>query len=287
MSNLALRLIFAAVAIPVVFFCLWWADWTRVALMVFLGAVGAWEWSRMVSKMYLGPNIAILAPLSAAALTLGWVFTSGHFFGLPPVPGLIGFIALIVVCLYIAIAFAKVNIENLFPWFLMQLGAPMYLGLWGGLSVLILGSGHGVEHSYKFILVMTAMWGCDTFAYFVGKFLTNRFIFGRHLMAPQISPKKTWEGAIGGTLFTMGWVAFWAIPVFEYSWYKGLVLGFVLAIAGQAGDLLMSALKRWSGTKDASQIFVGHGGVLDRGDSFYLAAPMLVLLSEFFNGILS
>ncbi|HOG69143.1 MAG TPA: phosphatidate cytidylyltransferase, partial [Fibrobacteraceae bacterium] len=71
MSNLAQRLIFAAVAIPVVFFCLWWADWTRISLMVFLGAVGAWEWSRMVSKIYSGPSMQIFAPLSAAALTLG------------------------------------------------------------------------------------------------------------------------------------------------------------------------------------------------------------------------
>lgn len=285
MSNLAQRLIFAAIAIPVVFFCLWWADWTRISLMVFIGAVGAWEWSRMVSKMYQGPNMALIAPLSAALLTLGWVFTSGNFFGLPPVSGLIGLVVLVVVCLYIAIAFAKVEIEHLFPWFIMQLAAPLYLGLWGGLSILILGSGHGLEFSYKFILVMTAMWGCDTVAYFVGKFLTNRFIFGHHLMAPQISPKKTWEGSIGGTLFTVIWVAFWSIPVFNYSWCKGLVLGFILAIAGQSGDLLMSALKRWSGTKDASQIFMGHGGVLDRGDSFYLAAPILVLLSDFFNRI--
>lgn len=61
----------------------------------------------------------------------------------------------------------------------------------------------------------------------------------------------------------------------------GLALGFLIAMAGQAGDLLMSALKRWSGTKDSGTIFVGHGGVLDRFDSFFLAAPTLVLLMEF------
>src|SRR5574344_1998473 len=287
MSNLTVRILFAVIAIPVVFFCLWFGDVTRLLLMCFIGGAGAWEWARMVSKMYKGPDMRAVAPVTTVLLTLGWIFQSGKFFGLPAVPGLEGLVLLAVVAAYIAIAYAKVETEHLFPWWLLQIGAPAYLGLWGGLNIFLLGSGHGLEHSYKFILVMTAMWGCDTFAYFVGKFLTNRFIFGRHLMAPQISPKKTWEGAIGGTIVTMGWVAFWAIPVFQYSWYKGLVLGLVLAIAGQAGDLLMSALKRWSGTKDASQIFVGHGGVLDRGDSFYLAAPMLVLLSEFFNGILS
>ena len=285
MSNLTQRLIFAAVAIPVVFFCLWWADWTRITLMVLLGAIGAWEWSRMVSKKYNGPNMSIVAPFSAIVLTLGWAFSSGRFFNLPPVAGLLGFLVMIIVALYMFIAFAKVHIDELFPWFVMQLSAPLYLGLWGGLSLLILGSGHGLEHSFKFILVMTTMWAGDSVAYFVGKFLTNNFFIGHHLMAPQISPKKTWEGAVSGTVFSMFWVAVWSPLVFEFSWLKGLALGLILAIAGQSGDLLMSSLKRWSATKDASQVFFGHGGVLDRGDSFYLAAPTLVLLSHFYSGI--
>ena len=71
----------------------------------------------------------------------------------------------------------------------------------------------------------------------------------------------------------------------QFTWVTAIVLGFVLTVAGQAGDLLMSALKRWSGTKDSGNLFVGHGGVLDRCDSFYLAAPMLYLLLDFFKNI--
>ena len=221
----------------------------------------------------------VLAPFCSVLFTLAWIFESGKFFGLSPIHGLVGFVLLLVFTLYILVAFSKVAIDHLFPWMILQLGAPLYLGLWGSLNVFLLGSGSfSLVHSYKFILVMTAMWGCDSFAYFIGKAI------GKHKMAPEISPKKTWEGAVAGTVFSIIWAIIWAKSVFGLDICQGAILGFVLAVAGQIGDLLMSTLKRWSGTKDASQIFPGHGGVLDRGDSFFLAAPMVVLLFLFING---
>ena len=69
----------------------------------------------------------------------------------------------------------------------------------------------------------------------------------------------------------------------EIDLAKAIGLGVLVTVAGQVGDLLMSALKRWSGTKDSGNLFVGHGGVLDRCDSFYLAAPALYLLMDFFQ----
>jgi len=277
MSNLALRLIFAFAAMPVVFFLLWFGDYTRLGLLVFLGGAGAWEWSRMVSVMYKGPNMQVWAPASSVLLTLGWIANSGSF-GFGPIPGLIGILVSIVVMLYIGIAFAKVEVDHLFPWWALQLAAPLFIGLWGGMGTLMLGSGRGIEHSYQFVVVMTAMWACDSFAYFTGR------AFGKHKFAPTISPKKTWEGALGGTLACMGWVALWSQPVFKINWQLGLALGFVLAIAGQLGDLLMSALKRWSGIKDSSNLFPGHGGVLDRCDSYYLAAPITAMALVFLKG---
>lgn len=277
MSNLALRLLFAFAAMPVVFFLLWFGDYTRLGMLVFLGGAGAWEWARMVSVVYKGPSMLVVAPVSAVLLTLGWIVQSGNF-GVGPIPGLMGILAAAIILLYIAIAFAKVEVAHLFPWWGLQLGAPLFLGLWGGMGALMLGSGHGVQHSYQFLVVMTAMWACDSFAYFTGRAI------GKHKFAPAISPKKTWEGAVGGTLACMGWVALFARPVFSLSWQMGLGLGLVLAIAGQLGDLLMSALKRWSGIKDSSNIFPGHGGVLDRFDSYYLAAPMTTMMLVFLKG---
>ncbi len=279
MSNLTIRILFAVIAIPVTFLLLWLNDISRLALMCFLSGAGAWEWARMASKMYKGPSMQAIAPLAAVALILAWIFQSGRFFGISAVPHLVGIVFVCVFALYIVIAFSRVSIDHLFPWLSMQLGAPLYLGLWGGLDVYLLGSGNGsIEHSYKFILIMTAMWVCDTMAYFGGRLL------GKHHIAPEISPKKTWEGAVCGTLFAVGWVMFFAPSVFGLNFAMSAVLGLVLAIAGQVGDLLESTLKRWSGTKDASQIFPGHGGVLDRADSFFLSAPAVVLLMVFING---
>lgn len=287
MSNLAQRLITAFIAIPLVFGLLWFNDISRIALMCFLGGVGAWEWAGMARKMYQGPDMRAYSFVASFALTLAWALSKGGFFGLPAVPCVVGMTCVVIFAGYIGMAYSKVNIEVLFPWLVMHIAAPLYVGLWGGMNVLMMGNGQGLEHCYPFILVMTSMWLCDTVAYFFGKFVAGKGPFGRHLFAPSISPKKTWEGSVAGTVATVAWVAYWgsctsALSAFNVNidLVKGLVLGLLIAISGQAGDLLMSALKRWSGTKDSGNLFVGHGGVLDRCDSFYLTAPMLYILLD-------
>lgn len=260
--------------------------------MCFLAGVGAWEWAGMATKMYGGPNVRFLSFASSLALTLAWALAQGGHFGLPAVPYTVGMTAMIIFAIYIAVAYAKMDIEKLFPWLVMQMGAPLYVGLWGGMNILMMGNGQGLEHCYGFILVMTSVWMCDTVAYFFGKFVAGRGPFGRHLFAPSISPKKTWEGSIAGSVATVAWVAYWAncssaLSSFSVNmdWTKAIILGVIITIAGQAGDLLMSALKRWSGTKDSGNLFVGHGGVLDRCDSFLLAAPALWLLLDFMKNL--
>ena len=258
--------------------------------MCFLAGVGAWEWAGMACKMYKGPDTRYLSFASSLALTLAWALSKGDFFGLPAVPYIVGMTFLVIFAVYIGIAYAKVEIDHLFPWLVMQLGAPLYVGLWGGMNVLMMGNGQGLEHCYAFILVMTSVWMCDTVAYFFGKFAAGKGPFGRHPFAPSISPKKTWEGSIAGSIATIAWVAYWAPAALscfnvDIDIAKRIGLGVLLTVAGQAGDLLMSALKRWSGTKDSGNLFVGHGGVLDRCDSFYLAAPALYLLMDFFQKI--
>lgn len=283
MNNLTQRIITALIAIPTAFLLLWYNDFSRIGIMCFLAGVGAWEWAIMAKKMYSGPDVRYLSFASSFALTLAWAFSKGSFFGLPILSSVVSLTFVAIFALYIGVAYAKVKIDILFPWLVMQLGAPLYVGLWGGMNVLMLGSGHGLRHCYAFILVMTSMWICDTAAYFFGKFVAGKGPFGRHLFAPTISPKKTWEGSVAGTIVAVAWVAFFApVALADFSVNldlpKCIALGIALAVAGQAGDLLMSALKRWSGTKDSGNLFVGHGGVLDRCDSFYLAAPVLYLL---------
>jgi phosphatidate cytidylyltransferase len=277
MSNLATRCIFAFTAMPIVAFLLWFGDYTRLAFVLVLNIVASYEWAKMVSAVYsAGPVkfINVLSPVCAVALTLPWLASDTAFYMLP--------VLAIVILLYIAAAFAWMDVENLFPWLALQIMAPLYIGLWGGMSLKLFQFGQGWEECSKFLVVMTTLWACDSAAYFAGKF------FGKRKFSPKISPKKTWEGAIGGTLFAIFWFWIWTksgfgYAVFDVPFAAAAGLAFAIAVAGQLGDLLISALKRWSGIKDSGGILPGHGGALDRADSFYLAMPIATILLSYIS----
>lgn len=127
---------------------------------------------------------------------------------------------------------------------------------------------------FGFVLVLLLMvWGNDTFAYFGGK------SFGKHLMAPHLSPKKTWEGFASGFIGAgVGlWLAIWMGPLQAYSFLELALLPVLVSIIGPIGDLAISKMKRASGVKDTSTLLPGHGGVLDRFDSILLASPVVYI----------
>ena len=139
---------------------------------------------------------------------------------------------------------------------------------------------------YMLLAVFVLLWMNDTAAYCVGS-LTAKLPKGNHKMAPYISPKKSWEGLIGGALFTIGT----AILLAHLGWMDELYgscfpaelyliaagFGVVAVIGGTLGDLMESLLKRSLGVKDSGRFLPGHGGVLDRFDSILLAVPMLII----------
>ncbi len=111
--------------------------------------------------------------------------------------------------------------------------------------------------------------GTDIFAYFAGIF------FGQHALCPQISPKKTVEGAIGGLIASTILCFLFGIIFVKGLGAKGLIIGLLGSVAAQLGDLTASAFKRKFGIKDYSNIIPGHGGFLDRFDSLLFAAPFV------------
>ena len=120
---------------------------------------------------------------------------------------------------------------------------------------------------YLLFMCLT-VWASDSVAMYTGKLL------GRHRLAITLSPGKTWEGTIGGTLggvVTAGLVVPFLAP--QLLLWQGVVLGFVITLAAQIGDLGESMLKRYTGVKDSSGLIPGHGGGLDRIDSMLFAAP--------------
>lgn len=118
------------------------------------------------------------------------------------------------------------------------------------------------------LILLLSIWASDTFAYIIGKNL------GKHPLAPRISPKKTVEGLIGSVLGSL-LVITAAYQLLGFSIPGALVVGAAMGLLGQAGDLLESACKRVFNTKDSSSLIPGHGGLLDRIDSFIFTAPFL------------
>lgn len=126
----------------------------------------------------------------------------------------------------------------------------------------------------------------DTGAYFVG------ILFGKHKMNPRISPKKTWEGFVGGIVVSMIcsllWALLWSIggkpilPILDHThWYWVLIGSILLPIMGDVGDFVFSAIKRHFGVKDFSNLIPGHGGILDRIDSVIFASALVAALVAF------
>ncbi|GIP33103.1 phosphatidate cytidylyltransferase [Paenibacillus sp. J2TS4] len=124
------------------------------------------------------------------------------------------------------------------------------------------------------LLIFVCIWASDSGAYFAGR------AFGKRLLWPTISPNKTIEGALGGIVLAI-------IAALCFSWAKpellplgnAIYLGAVIAVVGQLGDLIQSAYKRVKGIKDTGNILPGHGGVLDRVDSWLIVFPFVHLLS--------
>jgi phosphatidate cytidylyltransferase len=145
-----------------------------------------------------------------------------------------------------------------------------YVPFLGGFVALLLAEADGEQAIVTFILVTIAS---DIGGYAVG------VLFGKHPMAPVISPKKSWEGFAGSTFFCVltGWAT--VVYLFDGRWWVGVLLGVIAVVAATMGDLCESVIKRDLGIKDMSQIIPGHGGLMDRLDSLLAtAAPTWLVL---------
>jgi phosphatidate cytidylyltransferase len=130
-------------------------------------------------------------------------------------------------------------------------------------------------NSNVLLFALFLIWSSDTLAYFAGR------AFGKRALAPELSPKKTIEGAIGGVAGTLI-VAYFLNPyTADVSTAHGLAIGLAVSICAPLGDLVASALKREAGIKDSGIFLPGHGGALDRLDSFIIAAPVALLIHSY------
>ena len=133
---------------------------------------------------------------------------------------------------------------------------------------------------YIYFLPFIISWMTDTFAYFTGMLL------GKHKLIPAVSPKKTVEGAVGGTLFAIGFTVLYGFVVGKISgaapnYLALIIVSLLVSILSQCGDLIMSLIKRKFEIKDYGKLFPGHGGVLDRFDSIIVTSACIYFLTNF------
>jgi phosphatidate cytidylyltransferase len=245
------------------------------ALIAFVVVFAAWEWARLLKVGGVGPIIyALVAAVALVASTkLGTEVN--------PPRSLFQAAAIFWVLAGPFVLLRKPALaQGAWRLFLLLAGIVVFAACW---HALVAARAKGVSFVLSLLLVV---WLADIGAYFAGK------AFGRHKLAPAISPGKTWEGAIGGWLAVVI-VAALAISVraFEPTLYSALLerlgaVGAVIALTvlvvfSVIGDLFESMLKRQAGVKDSSGLLPGHGGVLDRIDALLPVLPLAMLLLHF------
>ncbi len=148
----------------------------------------------------------------------------------------------------------------------------------GGAAYIVLGflAFFGVRQVGAMAWLLTVIWSTDTAAYEIGR------RWGKHKLAPEISPHKTWEGAVTGLVVgsILGMIA--ALITTDAGWFAAFIVSLFISGVGQIGDLVESKVKRLAGVKDSGNLLPGHGGILDRFDSLLLASMFMFFLGRLF-----
>lgn len=265
------RVLTALVLIPIVLLLVflgpWW-HWLFTLAVAVVSALATWELMEMAAKV--GANPPRVATLVAVCLLF-----LGSFLWPDLQMTLLGLlsIALILYC-----TFAH-PVEQM----LEDATTSVFCLFYTGATLMAIPALHEQPNGPSLVVfLLCAVWAGDITALYVGK------SFGRHKLAPKLSPNKSWEGAIGsvaGSLLVTGillglahyLLSSWDSAALSYPeeiWFW-LLLAVVVNVAAQVGDLAESALKRSAGVKDSGNLLPGHGGMLDRIDALLIAAPIL------------
>jgi phosphatidate cytidylyltransferase len=276
-SSLAQRIGSAAILLPSTIAVIWWSPWSTVAAVVVLIIVGLLEIYGAFTHTGYHPQrwVGLVMALAVAA-----AIYADHVLGLHLTPAVIA----CSVMAGLVLMLPHHDRKGVLADWALTIGGALYMGaLTSHIALMRLfetplepsllrdaGLASGAGWLY---LICAVTWLQDTLAYFVGK------SYGRHKMTPSLSPKKTWEGAAGGMAGAiLGGVLAILICGLPAPLWVGVVLGIAGGVIGPLGDLAESMIKRQAGLKDAGHLIPGHGGLLDRIDSFMFTAPALYYL---------
>ncbi len=265
------RIIVALVAIPLIIAAVLYGGYFFLAFILGIGILGFHEYANMLKEK--GSSVQkYLGGFAVAALILNAYFNvilTGQLFTLATV----------------LILLAGLRWKSGSP--IADIGGTLfgtaYIGLFLASLIEIREFYNYSDLTYAnggwlIIGMFASIWACDSGAFFLG------IAFGKNKLYPKVSPKKSWEGALAGFVFSL-----LAMVVVKYffldflSWGLAMAIGVTIGIIGQAGDFVESLIKRDSGVKDSSTLIPGHGGVLDRFDSLLFSAPVVYLILLFFG----
>ncbi len=231
------------------------------AFVYLIASIAIYELMRM-------KKIARYSVASVITLLLMWtlMYSQGMFwdYDLPVTKSELTLLAVLILLSYTVLVKNRFTFDDV--GFLLL--SAIYIGM--GFYYLIVTREAGLQFIFYALFVV---WATDTGAYIFGR------LFGKHKLWPQISPKKTIEGSVGGVVLAciVAYI-FHMIEPFTHSLFTVLLVTILISIAGQIGDLVESALKRHYAVKDSGKILPGHGGVLDRFDSLIFMLPILHLI---------
>ena len=280
MNNLAKRVLVGLIGIPVVVAIIWLGGHVFNATIMLLSWLALREFYDLAESKHATANRSVayvwsvvVQAVVAAATTISWPWWNDTWLMLIMGAFVLGTMITLVAELWrdrenailntsvtvMGVAYVTVSMSALMIMHAMPVSA------FGDITAF------GSNGAALVFTTFVSVWSADTVAYFVG------LAIGKHKLFPRVSPKKSWEGAIGGGLGAM--VAFaamasWAMP--SYPMPLAVIAGLIVGIAGPIGDLMESLLKRDAAIKDSSTVIPGHGGVLDRFDSMLLVAPLML-----------
>jgi phosphatidate cytidylyltransferase len=252
-----MRIITAIIGIPAMLVCAWQGGLLFLLFVFLVVLAGSFEFHKLVAKCGCKNPLLLLV--------LGALIFPTAFFAYPRLLGALFFCYLLFCYLYYLYYFGSFTPVDLG----LTILAVLYVSC--GFSHLLLL--RQLDQGFWLVFyVFAIVWATDTGAYFTG------INWGKHKLAPGISPHKTWEGFAGGVLGSMA-AALLLTGLADLELGRILVLiAPLISVAGQLGDLFESGLKRYACTKDSGNLIPGHGGVLDRFDSMLWAAPLAYYL---------
>ncbi|MGE0635584.1 MAG: phosphatidate cytidylyltransferase [Bacteroidia bacterium] len=272
MKDLGLRLATGVVFLTLVIGSILLVNTTVIPFLVFFSlttAIGLWEFYRICEneKIYVQKRHGIFVGTGIFFIT-ALISVDHAFFKYQ----------LLVLPLMYAVFIRELfrNRENPFTNIGFTILGIIYIALPFTLLVYIIKPGLSGEYKPLILLgYFFLIWVFDSGAYLVG---SN---FGKHKMFPKISPKKSWEGAVGGTVFTIMFAYLLSLYVDDLRFVDWVVIGLIVVVIGTIGDLVESLLKRSVGIKDSGNIMPGHGGILDRFDSILISSPFVFVYLNF------